>query len=58
MLRPPWEGEALAAFREGAGFGRVCGALAAKFGEERAVTEAGAMLARWIGDGLVEQVDQ
>lgn len=58
VLRPPWEGEALAAFREGAGFGRVCGALAAKFGEERAVTEAGAMLARWIGDGLVERVDQ
>ncbi|MEX0341351.1 MAG: putative DNA-binding domain-containing protein [Erythrobacter sp.] len=58
VIRPAWEGDALAAFRTGASFGEVCAQLIDKLGEEAAVAEAGAMLARWVGEGLVERLDQ
>lgn len=52
-LRPDWEGRALAAMRQGETFTDACSILAAELDEETAVREAGAMLARWLNDGLV-----
>lgn len=58
VLRPAWEGEALALFRSGATFGEVCSMLVDQLGEDAAIAEAGAMLARWVGEGLVERLVQ
>jgi hypothetical protein len=58
VIRPAWEGTALASFRKGSSFGEVCAALIGTLGEEAAIAEAGAMLARWVGEGLVERLDQ
>lgn len=57
-LRPAWEGAALDAFHRGATFGEVCAALIETLGEEAAIAEAGAMLARWVGEGLIEKLAQ
>lgn len=58
VLRPAWEGEALVGFRAGASFGAVCAAMIDTLGEEAAVAEAGAMLARWVGEGWIERLGQ
>ncbi len=58
VLRPAWEGAALDAFQRGATFGAVCAALIETLGEEAAIAEAGAMLARWVGEGLVDKLAQ
>lgn len=58
IIRPSWEGEALEAFRTGATFGTVCAALIETLGEDSAIAEAGTMLARWVGEGLVESLAQ
>ncbi|UYH54851.1 DNA-binding domain-containing protein [Qipengyuania sp. SS22] len=58
VIRPAWEGEALVRFRTGASFGAVCGAMIDALGEEAAITEAGAMLARWVGEGWIERLGQ
>lgn len=49
----PDEAEALAAMQRGASLGEVCQSLATMLGEEQASAEAGAILGRWIGDGLI-----
>lgn len=58
VLRPAGEGEALASFGAGASFGEVCADLIAALGEDAAIAEAGAMLARWVGEGWIERLDQ
>jgi hypothetical protein len=47
------EDDAFAAVRDGRSFGDVCGAVAEHVAPETAAAEAGALLARWIEDGLV-----
>ena len=47
------EGGALATMRNGATYGEACEALIEMLGEEQAVTEAGAMLGRWLHNGLI-----
>lgn len=49
----PVEAQALDAARKGASFGELCELLAASYGAERTAAEAAALLARWLGDGLV-----
>lgn len=56
VLRPAWEAQALERFQTGETFAQVCAAMIAVLGEETAVAEAGAMLARWIAEGWVEAV--
>lgn len=58
VLRPEREGRALESFRAGARWGEVCGTLAAALGEEKGIAEAGAMLARWVAEGWIEEVGQ
>ena len=58
VLRPEWEGRALAQMQSGATFQDACSILAEALGEDDAVSEAGLMLARWLGDGLVAAVVQ
>lgn len=58
VLRPAWEGRALAQMQAGASFTDACAILADDLGEDAAVNEAGLMLARWLGDGLVAAVRQ
>ncbi|MBX7494991.1 DNA-binding domain-containing protein [Qipengyuania sp. 6B39] len=58
VLRPLWEGGALAALAEGGTFGEACALLVDELGEERAVTNAGAMLARWLADGIIAGIAQ
>ena len=43
--------------REGASFGALCAALIEELGEEHGVSAAGALLGRWIGDGLIVAVE-
>lgn len=47
------EGRALDLARNGASFGALCAALIEELGEEDGVAAAGALLGRWIGDGLI-----
>jgi len=49
----PAEAGALDAARQGASFGELCERLAATCGAERTAAEAAALLARWLGDGLI-----
>lgn len=58
VLRPTWEGRALALMQEGGDFAAACALLAGEIGEADAVAEAGSMLARWLGEGLVAAVGQ
>ena len=53
----PGEGRALDLARNGANFGALCAALIEDLGEEHGVAAAGAMLGRWIGDGLIIAID-
>ncbi|MXO97220.1 hypothetical protein GRI34_12405 [Erythrobacter aquimaris] len=48
------EGDALASMIAGASYGQACAAMAEALGQEQAVETAGAMLGRWLGEGLVE----
>lgn len=48
------EGAALAAMRDGASYGEACELLVETLGEEEAIAAAGAMLGRWLYEGLVE----
>lgn len=50
------EAQALAAVAAGQQFGEVCAALAAKHGPEAAMSQAGALLGRWVQDGLIAGV--
>jgi len=47
------ERTAIAPVRAGATFGDVCAAVAAVVGAERAAEEAGALLLRWVADGIL-----
>nr|WP_247715056.1 DNA-binding domain-containing protein [Qipengyuania mesophila] len=58
VLRPEWEGSAIDAFHAGASWGDVCAAMFASLGEDRAIAEAGAMLARWVAEGWIEAIAQ
>lgn len=58
VLREQWEGEALAAILRGETFGDACAIVVNALGEEQGANEAGAMLARWFGDGLVAGIAQ
>lgn len=58
VIRRKAEGDALQAMHEGATFGEVCQIVLAAFGEESGVEEAGAMLARWLTDGLIAAIVQ
>ena len=48
------EGDALAAMIAGGSYGEACAAMVEALGQEQAVETAGAMLGRWLGEGLVE----
>ncbi|MEZ5680606.1 MAG: DNA-binding domain-containing protein [Erythrobacter sp.] len=58
VLRPQWEGRALTQMQSGASFQDACAILSEELGDDVAVGEAGQMLARWLGDGLVAAVVQ
>ncbi|MFA6220035.1 MAG: DNA-binding domain-containing protein [Erythrobacter sp.] len=58
VLRAKWEGEALLAMQRGASFGEACAIVVVALGEEDGAAEAGAMLARWLADGLVAAIAQ
>lgn len=47
---------AFAALRTGEAFGAICDAVAAQVGDAGAAAEAGALLVRWIEDGLIAGV--
>jgi hypothetical protein len=47
------EARILDAARNGASFGELCERLAVSCGAERTAAEAAALLARWLGDGLI-----
>lgn len=49
----PGEEQAIALAQAGASFGAICAAMIDLLGEEQGVAAAGAMLGRWIGDGLL-----
>lgn len=50
------EASALVAMRAGTRFGTLCESMASVSDEDRAVRTAGALLGRWLGDGLVAAV--
>ena len=58
VLRPLWEGGALIAMQAGVTYGEACAALVEELGEETAIAEAGAMLARWLAEGIVAGIAQ
>lgn len=47
------EARAISMAQSGASFTAICAALIEELGEEEGVAAAGAMLGRWIGDGLI-----
>jgi hypothetical protein len=53
---PAFEYDALTAMLDGASFGAVCDLLAEQLGPEAAAPEAGAMLGRWLHQGLIERL--
>lgn len=56
VTAPTHEFDALTAMLTGASFGAVCDLLAERLGPEAAAPEAGAMLGRWLHQGLIEAV--
>ncbi|MXO91790.1 HvfC/BufC N-terminal domain-containing protein [Pontixanthobacter aquaemixtae] len=52
------EGRALQMMRDGATYGGMCEALIEMLGEEDAVARAGAMLGRWLHNGLIASVSK
>lgn len=53
LLVPEVEGDALSAMLAGATYGDACQKMVSAIGQDRAVETAGAMLGRWLGEGLV-----
>jgi len=51
------EGDTLRLLLTGAGYGEACAMLVDRLGEETAVAEAGAMLGRWLHEGMISAVD-
>jgi hypothetical protein len=47
------EGHGLAPMLDGASYGEMVESLAGQMGDEEAVMQAGAMLGRWLGSGLI-----
>ncbi len=47
------EAKAIALAQAGASFAAICAALIEELGEDEGVASAGALLGRWIGDGLI-----
>ena len=56
VTAPAYECAALSATLDGASFGAGCELLAERLGPEAAAQEAGAMLGRWLHQGLIEAV--
>lgn len=54
----PEECRVIAQLRNGESFGSVCAGLVERLGEEAGTSAAGALLAQWIGEGLIEAVSQ
>lgn len=52
----PMEAEALAALQDGLGFAALCEQLARKHPQADGAREAGALLRRWVDDGLLSEV--
>ena len=52
------EGRALQMMRDGETYGAMCEALIDMLGEEEAVAQAGAMLGRWLHNGLIASVSK
>ncbi len=52
------EGRALAMLQDGATYGEACEAMVELLGEEQAVVEAGAMLGRWVHNGLIALIER
>lgn len=52
------EAYALELVGTGATFGALCAALIERCGDEAGVTQAGALLGQWIGDGLIAAITQ
>ncbi|GAA4642891.1 DNA-binding domain-containing protein [Pontixanthobacter gangjinensis] len=52
------EGLALAAMRDGGTYGEMCELLIAVLGEEQAITQAGAILGRWLHNGLIASLSK
>lgn len=52
------EGYGLGEMMRGASYGEMVDSLAGKIGDEDAVMQAGAMLGRWLGNGLIAGFDQ
>ncbi len=50
------EAIAMTALRAGRTLGAICENMVPTYGEEQAATEAGAMLGRWIGDGMIADI--
>lgn len=55
-LVPEDEGPCLSRMREGAPFGEICASLARSGSPDEAAVAAGAMLGRWLGRGIVADV--
>lgn len=53
-----WEGGFLSLMLAGASYGDACSSLAGKLGTEVAVQQAGAMLGRWIHNGMLAAVQR
>jgi len=47
------EGDTLSLLLAGASYGEACAMLVDRLGEEAAVAEAGAMLGRWLHEGMI-----
>lgn len=52
------EGRALQCMLNGADYGTMCAMLVDLMGEDAALSEAGAILARWLHNGLIAKVDK
>ena len=51
------EGLALSAMLGGAGYGEMCAMLVDRIGEEAAIAQAGALLGRWLHDGVIASIN-
>lgn len=56
IMASAYDGEAIAALQRGATYGAVVAELSDRLGEARAVEEAGAMLGRWLQNGMIAAI--
>lgn len=56
VMAPAHEADAILAMQQGAGFGQVCALLAERWHPETAASEAGAMLGRWLHQGMIRAI--